>query len=483
MQLNELVKEISFNGETKKCEITSITYDSRKVKEGTLFVAIAGFNVDGHDYIDQAIKKGAAAILANGRSPKTTSIPIIQVKNPRIALSQIAAQFYGNPSKSLQVFGITGTNGKTSITHILHHIIQESGVDCGTMGTLGFKTPTGMVSTGFTTPESIEVHQMLKTLKLAKINNVIMEVSSHALELHRVENVDIDIAIFTNLTPEHLDFHGNMENYFNSKLKLFTNLDKSKTAIINIDDSYSKRICNASSCKILTYGMNSKADIYTTEFRTSINGIRAMLKYKSKLIKINSKLIGIHNMYNILAACAAGLTIGIDSKKIEKALQDLPAIPGRLEQIFTNLPGTIFIDYAHTPDAFEKVFTTINNLKADRRIITIFGCGGNRDSNKRKDMARISEQYSDYIYITTDNPRTESINEINKHIVQGFKNSNYNIINDRKDAIQNALKNMDEKTILLILGKGRENYQEIGTEKVPHDDIRIIKDFQNESKN
>jgi len=221
MLLQELIKGIPYTGNPDDCEITAVTYDSRKVKSGTLFVAIAGFKVDGHDYISQAIDNGAAAILSNGRSPKIKTVPIIQVENPRLAMSQISAQFYGNPSESMNVVGITGTNGKTSITHILHHILQESGSSCGMLGTLGFRTPTGMVSTGFTTPESVEIQQMLQTLKMAGVDNVVLEISSHALELHRIDDVDVDIAVFSNLTPEHLDFHGDMESYFTSKLLLF----------------------------------------------------------------------------------------------------------------------------------------------------------------------------------------------------------------------------------------------------------------------
>jgi UDP-N-acetylmuramoyl-L-alanyl-D-glutamate--2,6-diaminopimelate ligase len=479
MQLQELVKDMYYKGNPDNCEITAVTYDSRKVKAGTLFVAIAGFKMDGHDYIYQAIENGAAAILSNGRSPNIKTVPIIQVKNPRIALSQISAQFYGNPSKSMNVIGVTGTNGKTSITHILYHILQFAGYTCGSMGTLGFRTPTGMMNTGFTTPESVEVHQMLQTLKIAGVDNVVMEISSHALDLYRVKDVDVDIAIFSNLTPEHLDFHGDMENYFKSKLKLFTELNSTKTAVINIDDPYAERICVTTPARVITYGMNQRADIRPLETKFSINGLDAKLAFGESELMIHSNLLGEYNLSNLMSAFAVSLAMGLPPHNIERAISSLPPIPGRLEQITCNCPGKVFIDYAHTPDAYEKLFFTLTKLKSKKdKIITIFGCGGDRDVGKRSKMAEISEAYSIFSYITLDNPRTESPDQIIADIIQGFSTSNYEIINDRKTSLETALNNMDDDSILLVLGKGRENYQQIGMEKFHYSDVKIIEEFQ-----
>ena len=478
MQLKDLIKNISYNGNADKREIISIAYDSRKVKVGTLFVAIAGFNVDGHDYISQAINNGASAILSNGRSPKGLSVPVIQVKNPRLALSEISAQFYGNPSQKMNIVGVTGTNGKTSITHILSHIMNSANKTCGTMGTLGFKTPSGITSTGFTTPESVEVQQMLQTLNTAGINNLVMEVSSHALNLHRVNNVDINIAIFSNLTREHLDFHGNMENYFQSKLKLFKQLNKSNIAIININDPYSERISCKTLAKVVKYGFDKNADLFPLEYTKTIDGLEAIIKYGDKKINVRSNLIGDYNLLNIMAAITAGLKLNIPVKIIEKAIITIPQIPGRLEQISCNSLARIYIDYAHTPDAFKQLFSTINGIiNSQTKIITIFGCGGNRDKKKRSEMAKISELHSSYTYITSDNPRTEPIEKINNDIVQGFAKTNYRIINDRKQAIELAIQNADKNTIILILGKGREKYQEINNIKHPHSDVDIIENY------
>ena len=480
MQLRELMKNIQFTGTPDNREISAITYDSRKVKPGTLFVAISGMQADGHEFIPQAIENGAVAILSNGRSPKTQAVPIFQVKDPRLALSHISAQFYGNPSMAMNVVGITGTNGKTSITHTLYHILKNSGLNCGTLGTLGFQTPTGMMSTGFTTPESVEVQQMLQTLKMAEVDNVIMEISSHALDLHRVDDVDVDIAVFSNLTPEHLDFHGDMENYFKSKLKLFQGLSKTKTAVVNLDDPYTGRICSATSAKLITYGMSKDANLHLIQSKFSLNGTKAQLKYAQTIISVDTPLIGEYNLSNIMAATAVGLSMGIPAEKIEVALKSLPPIPGRLEHIPCDCPGKVFVDYAHTPDAYEKLFSNLTNLTDEKvSIMVVFGCGGDRDTEKREIMASCAEQFLEFSFVTTDNPRTESLEKINADIVRGFKGNNYEVIPDRTEAIQSALDKMDENTILLVLGKGRENYQEIGTEKITHSDIGIIKRYKN----
>ena len=482
MQLNELVKNIHFKGIPDNREISAITYDSRKVKPGTLFVAIAGENSDGHEFIPQAIENGAVAILSNGRSPKTTVVPILQVKDPRLAMSHISAQFYGNPSAEMNIVGITGTNGKTSITHILYHILQTSGATCGTLGTLGFQTPTGMVSTGFTTPESVELQQMLQTLQLAGVDNLVMEISSHALDQHRVDNVEVDIAIFSNLTPEHLDFHGDMENYFKAKLQLFQTLAVDKTAVINFDDPYAQRICSSISAKCITYGMNKKADLHPVQAEFTTNGIKAQLQFREHIISIDSLLLGEYNLSNIMAGVAAALSMGVSISQIENAVKNMPPIPGRMELISCDCPGKVFVDYAHSPDAYEKLFSSLSRLTTGEvKLLTVFGCGGNRDSGKRSEMAKISEKYSAFSFITMDNPRNEDVENINADIIRGFSGDDFTVIPDRKEAITTALKKMDENSILLILGKGQENYQEIGSVKIPYSDIEIIRAYSNES--
>ena len=480
MTLQELVKNIPHKGRADNREISAITYDSRKVKPGTLFVAIAGIQTDGHDYIPQAIKNGAAAIISNGRSPKSSNIPVIQVKDPRSALSHISADFYHNPSENMFVIGVTGTNGKTSITHILYHIFQKAELSCGTLGTLGFQSPSGMMSTGFTTPESVEVQQMLQTLNTAGVKNVVMEISSHALALHRVDDVDVDIAVFSNLTPEHLDFHKNMDNYFQSKLKLFESLSSRKLAVVNLDDVYGKQIGRHISAKVSTFGLDKRAKLHPVHYTLSLDQTVSLLKSGKVEFEICCPLIGSYNLSNILAAVAVSLERGVSPNIIQSALNTLPPVPGRMEKIDADCNGKVFIDYAHTPDAYEKLFKSVLDLSGgDGAIKIVFGCGGDRDASKRSKMAAIAEQYAADIVVTNDNPRTENQKDIFAQILSGFKQDTHQVIPDRKEAIHTALQSMSDDSILLILGKGRENYQIMGTEKVKYSDIESIKSFTN----
>ena len=471
-----------FKGPLYEGDINAITYDSRKVKPGTLFIAISGMKNDGHNYIPEAIEKGAVAIVVNEGRYINENIPILQVQDPRLAMSHISAKFYGDPSYKMNIIGVTGTNGKTSITHIIHHILQKNNISCGTLGTLGFQSPSGLISTGFTTPESVELQQMLNTLLIANIENVVMEISSHALNLHRVDDIDVNIAIFSNLSPEHLDFHGDMDSYFKEKLKLFTKLNEKDTAILNSDDPYSRKISKKTKAKIITYGMNSDADLHAIKKTYSLEGIQYEIKYHNDIIQINTNLLGEYNLYNLMASIATCLSMNINLNNIKDALQCRLNIPGRMELVPCDSPGKVFIDYAHTPDACEKIFSTLSSLSYNgKKIYTVFGCGGNRDRHNRTLMANIIEKYSNYIIITTDNPRDESIEKINSDIINGLAGSNYEIILDRKKAIYKIIDRMEEKSILVVIGKGVENYQEIGSEKIPYNDKETIQRYGYES--
>ncbi len=456
-------------------------HDSRKVKKGTLFIAIAGDQNDGHDYIFEAIDKGAIAVLANGRSPATKIVPILQVKNPRKVMSKIAANFYDNPSEELNIIGITGTNGKTTTTQIIDQILKYCNKSSSSLGTLGFNSPTGIISTGFTTPESIDLQQIFRTLKDGGIDYVPMEVSSHAIDLHRIDNINFNIGIFTNLSIDHLDYHGNMKNYFNSKLNFFKKLSKESTAILNKDDKYYNDIIKNINCKHLSYGFNNNCNLFISKYNMTLMGTNATIHYKNTKHTINTNLIGKYNLYNLMAAILSCLQIGVEFKKIKDAIKNLHQIPGRLENFNLTNDNQAIIDYAHTPDAYQNILENIKNISPKNKIITIFGCGGDRDKSKRPIMAKIVEKYSNFSYITDDNPRFENPNEIIDDIISGFKNKNYKIERDRKKAILDAIQKNKNCTIL-ILGKGRENYQIIGKEKTPHSDIDIIREYIDENK-
>ena len=484
MELKKVLKNIEYNGNPDERNILNITHDSRKVKQGTLFIAISGEKNDGHDFIFEAIEKGATAVIANGRAPVTDKVPIIQVKNPRKIMSKVAANFFDNPSQGLKIIGITGTNGKTTTTQIIDHILKFNKISSSSLGTLGFNTPSGIISNGFTTPESIDLHQILRTIKDGGINFVPMEISSHAIELNRVDDIDVDIAIYTNIGLDHLDFHKTQENYFKSKLKLFKNLSKNSIAILNSDDDYCSRIIKSINCEYYTYGSASKqSDLHMIHYNAWFDYSEAILQYEGKKYPIQTDLIGKFNLYNLMASILCCLKIGLKFENIIPAIKQIGNINGRLEKY--NIPinkNIAIIDYAHSPDAYDNIFKTILELKGNKEIVTVFGCGGNRDTSKRPLMASIAEKYSEYIYITEDNPRYEKNENIFKDIISGFKKNNYKIIKDRKKAIIEALENSSD-SIILILGKGAENYQLIKDIKYPHSDIDIIKNYINENKN
>ncbi len=473
--LNLILEGIEYLGKADNRPIESISYDSRKTKINSLFIAINGFKNDGHNYIDDAIKAGAVAVLVDLNFDKEYSIPILKVKNTRKAMSRIAANFFNNCSFNIKITGVTGTNGKTTTIQLINHILKTNEYSTSALGTLGFDGPGKISNSGFTTPESIELQHIFQTLYNGGATHLNMEISSHALSLNRVDDVDVDLAVFTNLTEEHLDFHKTMDNYFESKLKLFKNLSSDKIAIINNDDKYSKKIINQTNAKILTYGFSSDSDIFATDINMSLFGSEFFINYKNKNLKVKTNLIGDYNILNILASILVCNNLGLQLDQIVNSINSLELVPGRFESYKTKNDGVVIIDYAHTPDAFHKVLSLVKKIDPKRNIISLFGCGGNRDSHKRPIMAEISEKYSDKIIITDDNPRFESSDKIINEIISGFKYEKHEIIKDRKKAIEKLINNLQKNDTLLILGKGIENYQIIEDKRIYHNDIETVK--------
>ena len=454
-------------------QVTGIAYDSRRVTPGMLFVAIPGQHNDGHEFISNAIERGASAIVCerNGIShPRTTKIKVPDVRE---ALARSAAAFYGNASAAMKVIGVTGTNGKTTVTFMVKAMLEGAGIKTGLLGTVQYEIGDRVIPAQRTTPESLEVQQMMAQMLKAGCRACVMEVSSHALEQKRVLGVDFDVGIFTNLTRDHLDYHGTMERYFAAKEKLFTGLARGRkkaAAVINSDDSFGARLTGKNKVEF-TYGF-SPARLRATQLQLGKDGSRFVVETPERNFPIRLPLIGRHNVYNGLAAIGAGIALDVSLLKIQAALNAMEAVPGRLESIDAGQPFGVYVDYAHTDDALKNVLQTLREITTGR-VLVAFGCGGNRDSGKRAKMGRIAAEMADYTCITSDNPRKESPEKIAQQIEEGYrgvKQDGYALELDRKRAIQHIIGMAREGDSVLIAGKGHEAYQEFEDTVVPFDD-------------
>ena len=486
---------IKVEGKTN-LEITGIACDSKAVKPGYLFVALKGSRVNGADFIDDAIGRGACAImLDNGdKGIFQRGDTFIYTKDARLGLSQASQAFFGDLSAKMRLVGVTGTNGKTTITYLMESMFQSKGEAVGVIGTVNYRFGRRLIPAVNTTPSSLELYSLLSGMHKEKIKNCIMEISSHSLEQRRVETLQFDAAVFTNLTREHLDFHKNMDEYLNAKLKLFSKIKKDGAAIINIDDPASEKIIQKvkaeGKAKIITYAIDREADIRALDINLSCKGSDFRIRHcealpnvviarpKAEAISINieSYLIGRHNIYNILAAVGAGLAIGMSFEDIKKGIEALKTLPGRLESVGCGQNFSVYVDYAHTEDGLEKVLKSLRELKP-ARLITVFGCGGNRDRSKRPAMGKISTELSDTVFITSDNPRTEDPKDIINEITKGINpaKNNYIIEPDRFNAIKKAVLEAGDGDIVLVAGKGHETYQIFKDTTIPFDDREVVK--------
>lgn len=479
MKLSQLLKRIDFKPPASlktDLEISSICFHSKDVKPGALFVAINGNKHRGSDFAKEAVRNGAVCLAGDIQGADCLDFPppLISLKDPRLALALMADEFFGRPSERIKVIGITGTNGKTTITYLLKNILEKAEFPCGIIGTIEHSFKNRAIGSVNTTPDAIGIAFLLKEMADSGCGYCAMEVSSHALDQERTRAVNFEAAIFTNLTGDHLDYHLNPENYFLSKSRLFSSLGKNRAAIINMDSPFALRLKSLTKARIVGYAINNDSDVTARTVISRISGSEFIIKHRKTKVRIKTPLIGAHNVYNILAAAAFALTQKISWEAIKEALENFPGVKGRLERIPLSQGRSVFVDYAHTPDGLENVLSALKGLTG-KNLILVFGCGGDRDRAKRPIMGQIAAKYADRIIITSDNPRGEDPKDIAGEISPGIKNKEYDIILDRKEAIGQALKLSGDKDIILIAGKGHENCQVFKDKSVEFDDVQIVK--------
>jgi UDP-N-acetylmuramoyl-L-alanyl-D-glutamate--2,6-diaminopimelate ligase len=477
--LKEILHDVTLESEPQIIDavIHKVVYDSRKVIPNSLFVAIHGFSTNGHQYIKEAAEKGALAAIVEEKTNEI-SIPQYIVKNSRKELGHIAVNFYSPEIEEMNLIGITGTNGKTTTSMLIRSIMEAAGYHFGLVGTIAYYVADRIIKAWNTTPESVDLFDLLYNMYCNGQQGCVMEVSSHALALNRVDYLNFNIALFTNLTQDHLDFHNNLEDYFQAKKKLFTLLKKGGKAVLNIEDKYGKRLQEEITHEVITYGFTNRAYIYPVEWRSNLDGSYVKIHTPADNLEITSPLIGRFNVENILGAVAAGYALDIDLKMIKQGIESVFKITGRLEYIKSGDNKTFIVDYAHTPDALEKAMKVIKELNPVNLWI-VFGCGGNRDNGKRPIMGQIAQNLANKIVITSDNPRYEEAEDIIQQIVSGIspKQNNVYIQPDRRKAIKYSIENSHPGDIILIAGKGHEDYQEIKGIKYPFNDLKIIREL------
>lgn len=481
MRLKTLIKNLSnlkADCAFDDFEVRGITCNSKEVLDNFVFVAVKGNKQDGNEFIDEAIARGAKAIIGHRTQDtrhKLGSAQFINVKDTRKVLAELAAEFYKHPSQKIKVVGVTGTNGKTTITYLIEALLKRAGYTPAVIGTINYRFKGKVTPAKNTTPGPIELQSLLAEMLMAGVDYAVTEVSSHALDQERVSGIRFHAAIFTNLTHDHLDYHQTFRRYFQAKAKLFKSLDKRAYAIINIDDAYGRKLRDALGAKIITYGIERPADIIAEKIKYGINHSEFVLKAPQVSINLKTLLIGRHNIYNLLAAASFALKENLDPEFIQSAVNDFSGTPGRLERVKSQCGISIFIDYAHTPDALKNVLNALRPL-VQKKIFVVFGCGGERDSGKRPKMGNIASELANFCIITNDNPRSEDPQKIILDIKRGIKKNNYSVIPDRKEAIKKCLSLARKGDLVLIAGKGHENYQILKDKTVPFDDVNIVKE-------
>ena len=486
-QLAELVKGSVITGD-KNIEIKGIEHDSRKVQAGTLFVCIAGFHVDGHKFIPQAAANGAVAILTT-RAAAEVAVPegvaVLQVPELQAALDVLVPFFHDYPSRDMRVIGITGTNGKTTTSYLIRAILREAGYKVGLIGTIQIMMEEEVFPIHNTTPDVVELQHTLAMMRDKGMDYVVMEVSSHALDQNRVAGLEFDTAVFSNLTQDHLDYHKTLENYKLAKAKLFDLLGakgvkENKTAVVNADDQAGATMLEHAHCRHLTYGIENKAALQATNVEVLASGASFTLteEFLGKM-DLQLHITGIFNVYNVMAAVGAAIAEKIDPAVIKKALSDFTSVPGRFELVKAGQDFSIIVDYAHTPDGVENVLHTARRI-AKKKIIAVFGCGGDRDRTKRPIMGRLAAELADVVIATSDNPRSEDpdfiLSEVEAGVKEAIGKKHHECISDRREAIFRAVELAEKDDIVIILGKGHEDYQILKDKTIHFDDKEVARE-------
>ena len=487
MRLTELIngiKAIQVAGNVQNEDVTGVEYDSRNVKKNSIFVAVQGFTTDGRKFIPDALSRGAIAVILdkNNIIPeelfKHNNAVKILVNNSRVALAEISNLFFDQPSRKLNLIGITGTNGKTTTSYLIENILEAAGYKTGLMGTISNRIGDEIIKSKLTTPESRDLNELLAQMVQKKCKYAVMEVSSHSLALNRVHSLNYSTAVFTNLTNEHLDFHLNFESYLEAKKILFDNLPGDAFAVFNSDDSSSTKLLHDCSAHKYSYGTKG-SDFLIKDIRYDISGTSFTIDYRNESYFIHTSLVGEFNAYNACAAFAVAALNDIDEQKIIDGIKNTSQVPGRFE-VLVRGNRKVVIDYSHTPDSLEKTLYAIRGLnKNGDEIVTVFGCGGNRDRTKRPAMGRIAAELSDKVIITSDNPRFEDPFEIINSIKTGISKKNYDVIENREEAIKNAIRDSKDHSIILIAGKGHEDYQEIKGTRIHFSDREAANTYLN----
>ncbi|WP_027624723.1 UDP-N-acetylmuramoyl-L-alanyl-D-glutamate--2,6-diaminopimelate ligase [Clostridium lundense] len=477
MKLKEMLKGLNYEitKGSDEIEVNNIQYDSRNINKGDLFFAIQGYSTDGHKYIPTAAEKGAVVVIYDEDVENLPECTMIKVEDSRKAMALISSNFYGNPKNKLKIIGITGTNGKTTSTFMIKSILEEAGFKVGLLGTIANYIGDKKLHSDRTTPESLEIHKLFKEMVQQGVDYCVMEVSSHSLYLDRVYGIKFSQAIFTNLTQDHLDFHKTFENYYEAKLLLFKN---SENSIINWDDEYGKRIYNDINENKLTYSIEKDSDLKAEKIKMHSRGVQFTVNYDGKEKEINIHIPGRYNILNSLGSALACLNEGIDLEVIKNGLENMNGVPGRCEIVTKNynLGYEVIVDYAHTPDGLENILKTAREF-TEGRLISVFGCGGDRDKTKRPIMGKIGTELSDIAIVTSDNPRSEEPLSIIEDIKNGIEKDNYIVVENRRQAIKKAMEIAKKCDVIVVAGKGHEDYQILKDRTIHFDEREIIKEI------